>query len=232
MEIGNDVLSGLYRDYLIALERGVKREKKEALNALIEGALRSERDARRALVMTVCERDQDYTDEFLLQFPLFQQVVLPVMVQGARDRDGESLRLLARFARVGERLALIERAMGAINRIDLLERAVDAEPGNETAWSDLLELHLRELDDATHHLPKGLLWPVAECREVLAAAADVIARSPAPLSKGADDVERFTRLLDDWEAFEADAAHSDFASWCAAHGRSHAWTPTYEWESE
>jgi hypothetical protein len=181
----------LYEKYVEFRRLGRKKEAKIAIRAFLNS------------FHTFSER-QDFSKEFLerlhfdhpryeqfrshIRHELYQEVILPVLLDGYRKKDPWSLYWLA-STHVGSEL-VDDKAP-----LDLMKECFDLERGSTRVRNALLSMLLAGFEYSAHEWPSGILWDskgatLSQCDEIL---------SDIQLARELDADGRYSRELDDYE---------------------------------
>lgn len=198
---------GDFISYLRAKHRGLKREAKAASEAFarsLEAATAPDR--RRRLIEILDARRRFEDPPGFLPFPV-HQALLAITEEWSRaepDR-GEPLVQLARLTRSPH----------------YFDAALEREPGHEGALAGVTGSRLHDLDAACHHLYEGrLIGTLDAVRQMIDEIRGLIARWPTGQARLArnEALAHYVRLLDGFEAWQAQACEASFPDYMAARG--------------
>ena len=165
--------------------------------------------------------------------PLARDVLLPVLMEGARRGESECLRCLVhvRFD-WGMRTDVITPELHARSRLQgLLAAAIARDPDAADLWRSAFHFELSAAEWGMHHLGEGvLILPERECRRSLERARHILDRAPseALTDQDRDDLEALDTALTDYSAWKDSGTESTFTEWCQHRGRRYVWpVPLY-----
>lgn len=198
---------GEFVSYLHAKNRGLKREAKassEAFARSIEAAAVPDRRARLVEMLDARTRFDDPPG--FLPFPVHQALMAIAEDWAQAEPDqGEPLVQLARLTRSPH----------------YFDAALQCEPLHEGALAGAIGSRLHDLDAACHHLYEGrLIGTLDAARQAIDQIRTLIARqAPGERRPGQNEaLARHIRLLDGFEAWQAQVSKIPFPDFMAARG--------------
>lgn len=165
--------------------------------------------------------------------PLARDVLVPVLMEGARRGESDSLRWLVHVRLDwGMRTDVIAPELHGRSRLHgLLAAAIARNPEAPDLWRSALRFELSEAEWGMHHLHEGvLILPERECRRSLERARHILDRAPAEAltERERHDLEELDAALTDYATWNDSGTESSFTEWCQGRGRRYAWPlPTY-----
>lgn len=205
--------------------------------AELDGLLADLRETeRRDLAWWFCRRKfRGELDAVSAAFPFYRDVVLPVLLDGARRGDPTALRYLVFLAWEPEAILHVacpwlgERSHAAGLRAATLAR----NPQDARLWRHLFHEALDDADWGAHHMDEGILvLPLADCLAALETARALLARAPTGALDAGDraELDFFEGQYADFAAWTADPEGLSFPAWCAARDRPYGWATHHYYE--
>jgi hypothetical protein len=165
--------------------------------------------------------------------PLARDVLIPVLLGGARNGEPESLRWLVRVRLdPAMRTDVIAPELHEESRFKgLLAAALARNFRALDMWRAVFNFELAPAEWGTHHLAEGvLILSERECFQSLERARRVLDRAPAGALDEEDlaDIDQLASALRDYCAWKDTGATQSYAEWCHARGRRYSWSvPIY-----
>lgn len=146
-------------DTFVALEaKGMKKAWQRALQTFIEAMLDKPDEFVRLFVSGVCEAVVDQGHAVPVKYPLFKDVMFPVLLEGLKNGTPHCARWLAGFIQVIYKSQFCMAALGPdASNIQLLRKALEVAPDDLIARRMLVEATAWVLDYSLHELPSGVL---------------------------------------------------------------------------
>lgn len=208
-----------YARYCHLREQGLRRQAFDSLDLFIADALHWDFESRKSFVLWLCSKMDTVKDADYGPFPspLRKRLFLPFFTEWLRSEpvNDEAHALRAHY--LGEPL--------------LYRQALEINPQNQRARRALAAACIRDIWNATHHLPDYFIGDEQEIKLVAEEARDHIvhieqADCRAGLFRELTHVEQ---LLDDWIAFRQESKE-DFDAWCRSKGRHYSWVKAYYYD--
>jgi len=167
--------ANLLKEYQRAEREDMQNAALELLDRFIDAILSEAPDIKKRWALDCAASVADYNMAFPVRLPLFQRVLLPVLVDGVLQDEPGCARWLAHFESLlyqlskSNELALPEHLY---NKVWLLKAALRLDPADLLARRHLVEQHADYLAYTLHELPAGVLYSpdyatVAECTDLL-----------------------------------------------------------------
>lgn len=202
----------LLAEYCRLREQGLRKPAFDALNRFLSAAEHWSDEQARRHVLTIVQVDARTPEAHqFMAVPLLQKLIYPRLEQW--------LDAVPNAVEPTRWLGLLRRDAA------LLRQALVLDPADVVVRSRLIDYALDAADHATHHLNESiLLGQVAEVREAIALARNLIATAPdpEPFRSYVAEANQFEQMMDDWEAYQVSKTGT-FPEWCQAKGRSYTW---------
>jgi hypothetical protein len=154
----------LWNNYENCLDKGLKKKAIETLNVFILRLKATDIETQRKITNILIDRKEE--ENFLIQFPLFKDMVLPILIQNAKQGKLGAYRLIGEFeqfiysdSRLGQ---LINRELNIGNdsfySIGMFEKELSINPRDTKTINLLIQGIAKSLDYAVHEVPIGVLY--------------------------------------------------------------------------
>lgn len=162
----------LWAEYLQAERDRLRGLSLECLERFVDELLAENCAVRREWALDVAASVSDHSADIPVRFPLFRQVLLPVLVDGVLQNQPGCARWLAHFESMLFHSKEDSLPRNLRTAAGLLRAAVELDPNDTLARHRLVEENARYMEYTLHEIPAGVIYgadgaTLSQCQDLL-----------------------------------------------------------------